>query len=238
MKEASVVMQEFLRGFVEPLIRVRPAAEIQTGEQAEKTKPRPLFEVFDEWAADEHASPVVFMAPGGFGKTTVTLALTARMVGALNVASSEPMLRSAKDATFDEKGILKVAETLGMSEILKESDVLDDLREERALSAASNGTSNQTRRRSSSAHEDTDGLHQQSTRRDPLWVSLPAMGHEVGKLRSMEEYLFKELHLDSSCTERSEEQLQAARDELRKTSCVCFGDSIDEMRIDNARLEE
>eukprot|EP00756_Hemistasia_phaeocysticola_P043199 Hpha_TRINITY_DN17014_c1_g1::TRINITY_DN17014_c1_g1_i1::g.166675::m.166675 len=240
MKEASVVMQEFLRGFVEPLIRVCPAADIQMEEGVEKTKPRPLFEVFDEWAADEHASPVMFMAPGGFGKTTVTLALTARMVGALNLASSKLMLRPAKAATFDEKGILKEAERLGMSEILKESGVLDDLCEERA---ASNGRSNQTRRRSSSAREDTGRLHQPngirpSTRRDPLWVSLPAMGDEVGKLRSMEGYLFRELHLDSSCTERSEEQLQAVQDELRKTSCVCFGDSVDEMRIENARLEE
>eukprot|EP00756_Hemistasia_phaeocysticola_P043201 Hpha_TRINITY_DN17014_c1_g1::TRINITY_DN17014_c1_g1_i11::g.166698::m.166698 len=188
MKEASVVMQEFLRGFVEPLIRVRPAAEIQTGEQAEKTKPRPLFEVFDEWAADEHASPVVFMAPGGFGKTTVTLALTARMVGALNPESSELILRRAKAASSDEelrKGILKVAEGLEMNEILTESGVLDDLCEEarlttqeRALSDGAAVSSNQKRRGSSVAHEAHGS--RPSTERHPLWMSLPAMGDEVG----------------------------------------------------------
>ena len=97
MKEASVVMHEFLRTFVEPQIRNCQAAEWgqQAGEPtgSQGAESRPLFDVFDEWAADDKAPPVVFIAPGGFGKTTVTLVLTARMVEAMNPESSELVLR-------------------------------------------------------------------------------------------------------------------------------------------------
>eukprot|EP01062_Namystynia_karyoxenos_P026927 TRINITY_DN20789_c0_g1_i1.p1 TRINITY_DN20789_c0_g1~~TRINITY_DN20789_c0_g1_i1.p1 ORF type:complete len:5468 (+),score=1663.28 TRINITY_DN20789_c0_g1_i1:99-16502(+) len=245
IRESMVVMEDFLKRFVEPRVRVYRAADWQkrqdadTDEERDQFPPKaegPIFDVFDQWRVQDRVPPALFLAPGGYGKTTVTLVLTARLVSLLG-AESEEASQQRKEATqkalqhFDidgdgmltrdelKAGLLKID---GLADgVLETEGLMDEIaREAKAdgpIGVRMEAFSEEwgTRYKPTGSGAEPDSLY-------PLWMSLPSLAEEVNDKMAMDRHYMDEFHLDSD----------AHQAELRGRRNLCFGDSIDEMRFD------
>eukprot|EP01065_Artemidia_motanka_P020732 TRINITY_DN24784_c1_g1_i1.p1 TRINITY_DN24784_c1_g1~~TRINITY_DN24784_c1_g1_i1.p1 ORF type:complete len:2483 (+),score=667.97 TRINITY_DN24784_c1_g1_i1:1008-7451(+) len=103
LRESRPVFDEFLHSFIEPRIARVPVSH----QSAEASDVQRLYPAFDRWRASARPPPILLLAAGGMGKTTMTLALMGNMlreVDHMRDLAQEDSVLAGKGETQQEDG--------------------------------------------------------------------------------------------------------------------------------------